>query len=726
MTSSDPAPSVPPESLLEHRDWVRRLACCLAGRVADPDDLEQDVWLAAMRSPPTHDTGLRGWFRRVMGNRVRELHRQSERRERRERAAAVPDEVRPTGDAVAEIEAHGRLVQAVLSLEEPYRTTLVLRFFRELPPREVAARMGVPVETARTRVKRGLKLLRLELDESGGMARVLVPLLGLPDQVWPHIGSAATSGGIAMAVTGKQVASVAALVLCGVGMAVGVDLWQRSGPSLAAPADVLQTAEVEGLQAPDIERPRKPRHTAEPEIRELVDGGTEETPPPAGGGGSGTVVGRVFGPDGAAVEGLALTASGNPRMEFVRTDAEGRFRIEEVSAGQAVSLIVATAAYRCNLEATPLVRADEVTDEVIVRLEPYRRVRVRGTVDAAGQPVADARVRATGFESPSPGGDAVSRAFSAVFWSRKMAARGAGLADEISAEMNAALSTVTDSAGRFELDLPAAAPSLSLAVRADGFFPGRSRTIHIEPGRDAYVRNVTLEPVATVSGAVTLSDTGQPATGAKLVYWSQRTQDHTDVGAVVDAAGRFEVVRDLAGRRLALLRLPGYLDQKVDLGQAEASHSITLHPRRRITGRVVYPDGTPLTGVTVSVDEPNHVPPGRRTRPYRKSVGTDADGAFVLDELWDASWTLAVSERAGNDQSFLARLVEGVAAGTTDLVVEVQRGLVIEGTVVDDAGVPAAGAALDAFTEFGDRRLVARQLTRADGSFRARASSGSS
>jgi carboxypeptidase family protein/sigma-70-like protein len=51
----------------------------------------------------------------------------------------------------------------VLALDEPYRSTLVLRFFEEQPADAIARAVGVPVETVRTRVKRGLAQLRAKL-----------------------------------------------------------------------------------------------------------------------------------------------------------------------------------------------------------------------------------------------------------------------------------------------------------------------------------------------------------------------------------------------------------------------------------------------------------------------------------------------------------------------------------------------------------------------------------
>src|SRR5205823_5109556 len=81
---------------------------------------------------------------------------------------------RSTADVVAEAESHKRLVLAVLELPEPYRSTVLLRWFEDLAPRDVAGRTGVPVETARTRLKRAHGMLRARLDrDAGGWAPAL-------------------------------------------------------------------------------------------------------------------------------------------------------------------------------------------------------------------------------------------------------------------------------------------------------------------------------------------------------------------------------------------------------------------------------------------------------------------------------------------------------------------------------------------------------------------------
>ena len=57
-------------------------------------------------------------------------------------------------------EVRRKVVDAVLDLDEPYRTVVLLRYYEDLPPREIAKRTGVGDETVRGRIKRAIAELR--------------------------------------------------------------------------------------------------------------------------------------------------------------------------------------------------------------------------------------------------------------------------------------------------------------------------------------------------------------------------------------------------------------------------------------------------------------------------------------------------------------------------------------------------------------------------------------
>lgn len=187
---------VPIATLLAHREWVRRLARSLVRDDASADDIEQRTWLTALRSPPRDAGSVRAWLARVVRNQALDSFRATARRDVHERAAARTDSVRSSADVVAEAESQKRVVVAVCRLDEPYRTTLLLRFYEDLPPREVATRMGVPVETVRTRLRRGADLVRAELGGNRpAWTAALTPLVGGP---LPGDAAIRTAGGLVM------------------------------------------------------------------------------------------------------------------------------------------------------------------------------------------------------------------------------------------------------------------------------------------------------------------------------------------------------------------------------------------------------------------------------------------------------------------------------------------------------------------------------------------------
>jgi RNA polymerase sigma-70 factor (ECF subfamily) len=241
MTQSDPA--VAPETLLSHAAWMRRLARSLVKDDAQADDVVQDAVVAAMRAPPRDAVALPAWLATTVRNGAKQLWRGESRRAARESAGARPEATPSTVEVVARAEEHGLVVQAVLALEEPYRSTLLLRFYDDLPPRDVAARTGVPVETARARIRRGLEQLRGRLDRAhGGDGKAwrlaLAPLIlhKTAASVGAGTGAAAghqlTTGAMVMAGTGS-VAAVGAVALA-VGVATGWWFGATKSDSVAA------------------------------------------------------------------------------------------------------------------------------------------------------------------------------------------------------------------------------------------------------------------------------------------------------------------------------------------------------------------------------------------------------------------------------------------------------------------------------------------------------------
>jgi len=152
-----------PDRLLEQAAWVRRLAGRLLCDPAAADDVAQETLLTALGTGPRDAERPRPWLASIARNLVRRMRWSGERREVRERATARSEALPATDEIVARASLLRAVVDAVIELPEPYRTTILLRHFDDISAAEIAARRGEPVETVRTRLKRRLAMLRERL-----------------------------------------------------------------------------------------------------------------------------------------------------------------------------------------------------------------------------------------------------------------------------------------------------------------------------------------------------------------------------------------------------------------------------------------------------------------------------------------------------------------------------------------------------------------------------------
>lgn len=178
------------ESVLEQQDFVRGLA----RRLLQDDDLAEDVvqqtLLAALKNPPRCREYLRTWLRRVVRNYVFQYRRAGARRHHHESTAAIdPRRQVPSTDEIVERESTRRMIlEAVLELDAPFRDVIILRYLENLSLPEVAERIDRPLETARSRLKRGVQILRQKLTmRTGGDQGMLFSAL-LPLAIDPRTG----------------------------------------------------------------------------------------------------------------------------------------------------------------------------------------------------------------------------------------------------------------------------------------------------------------------------------------------------------------------------------------------------------------------------------------------------------------------------------------------------------------------------------------------------------
>ncbi len=260
-------PLDPPE-LLSHREWIRGLARRLVRDEHAAEDVAQDAMATALDRRPPVLGSLRGWLTTVTRSRAIDRQRSDSARAAREQTSR-PRSVPSTADLVARADAQRAVAAAVMQLDEPYRTTVLLRHFEDLTPTEIGERTGVPRETVKTRLRRAHALLRDKLDDEFGGDRdrwraALLPLIGplvptLPDaspvtEAAASSAAASSTGALVMSAKSKLAVAAAAVLLLFAGSAAVSVLTED--PDAVAPVHDVEHAEAPAVSpafdGPDV------------------------------------------------------------------------------------------------------------------------------------------------------------------------------------------------------------------------------------------------------------------------------------------------------------------------------------------------------------------------------------------------------------------------------------------------------------------------------------------
>lgn len=145
---------------LEYRPALVRLACLVTGSRAVAEEVVQDVFATVVRKRIAPDNPPA--YLRVM---VLNGARSHLRRRRLERRLPRPDPLTAVDADVLETWS------AVSHLPYKLRVVLVLRYAMDLPEADIAALLGCPLGTVKSRLHRGLGVLRHQLgleDQEGG------------------------------------------------------------------------------------------------------------------------------------------------------------------------------------------------------------------------------------------------------------------------------------------------------------------------------------------------------------------------------------------------------------------------------------------------------------------------------------------------------------------------------------------------------------------------------
>jgi len=633
------------EDLLAHAGWARALA---RGLVRDPhaaDDLLQDAWVRALEHGPRTRASARAWLRSVLRNLARQDHRGRGRRDARERAVARQEGNSGSSgeDTAQRVELQAKLARAVLELEEPYRTTLVRRFFDGEKPSQIAERQGVPLRTVETRLARGIAQLRAKLDAlHGGDRRAWLPAVA---------GLAATGETIGR---GALVAGAATLVLASAATAVALRPGDAPEPTVV---------HLEALAAPDPVDPVDDgastdvtaAHAAAP------SGPAQGDRTPLAAPGSALRLRFVRADDGTPVPGVSVRVHGAQAEPFeAAADPDGTLALAWSPEWRKLTLDVGasprTQRHRVVLE--------EPGDE-LVRLQPRGGTLAGRAVDTLGRPVPGADVRLWIEPDRTVPWDAPDRR------------------------------ATTDAQGRFRFDDLCDERGRDVRVDVGGRAPALAAVewlhrlrVDAESADDV---ELLLGPALEVDGRV-LAATGGPIEGAHVLGWTrghgfrdlrrEQAQRAPDRGrarwrrslsvpptleVVTDADGRFRWISSLEPWHLqvdheAWPRWMGWVETSGPL-------DIVLSRGTSVGGRVTDEAGAPLEGVTVRI----------WCKEGREPVTTAADGRWGFDGLTAMEGALVGFRREDRaTQVEILDLPEGVASR---LDVALAPGRVVGGVV---------------------------------------------
>ncbi len=741
-----------PEELLTHRAWLQAIARSLLGDASQADDVVQETWVAALKRPPRNEGDGRAWLRRVAHNLAYRTHRGDRRRGKRERAAARPERVGATPESLLERAEMQRLVaEAVTELSEPYRTTVLHRYFEGISAAEIAARQGVAVTTVRTRLRSALETLRRKLDHSfdGDRRRwcaILAPIAlgdGAAVAATTAIATktAATTGTASFGtssvflggslVTAKKVAITCLssfLILAGGALLV---YWTSNPGGETRTEPVVDSSSSPDSAADAPERAASVESDAvasTPPSRDELSEVATLSPPALGG----TIRARDGQPiPGATVIAFRLGALDPP---IDRAAAE----LQQRDADLAETLRKTRRECGGLAKTFARARSGETGDYAIPLLEPgeYRIVVAHSNhlpeLDAHAAIAADRPARCDvelleGLEirgrvvdessAPLPGAEISVRP------SSERTLRGNARKDRLLEEWRdgrflvESRSSLAGADGTFRVG-SLASERYDLTVRLAGRAP--VRRLDIPAGREAL--EIVLPLGAVVRGRV-VHGNEMPIAGVdvRLEFVGDEKAPSPVIGAAsfrrvvaadfdpteeavrasaTDEEGRFEFAGVRSGPYVVRAELSGYAprEKKLDVGDDPVdAGDLILGDGGSIRGRLVDSEGMPIAAALVWIEAPQetgitHWGQAARIAPRLVEAETEFDGTFKLGGLAEGFYAV----RAASEAHASVRL-SGVAAGRSDVEITLPKGESVTGVVlngIDDSPLEGAEIAL--------------------------------
>lgn len=266
----------------------------------------------------------------------------------------------------------------------------------------------------------------------------------------------------------------------------------------------------------------------------------------------------------------------------------------------------------------------------------------------------------------------------------------------------------TSADGRFRVDHPGGGRALVLMLHHEDFpTTTAAQGLQLLAGQPLDLGDLVLRYQPGLLVRAVSAATGLPLPGARVeleplledaflpdalrALRRRAARSEVDGGAVIYGLG--------AGRYRVRVTAEGYaavefIHDQEDGGGRSRDRVVSLPPGFVLWGRVLDPEGSPLSGARVRA-EPIGSGPGQ------ESARTDASGNFLIANLAGRPHRLTVESRTHGVMVLEPVAVDGA---DTSLEVRMPRGLSIIGTVLSD-GVPVPGARVEASPE-GDWPLV--------------------
>ncbi|MEQ8765210.1 MAG: sigma-70 family RNA polymerase sigma factor, partial [Planctomycetota bacterium] len=522
-----------PELLLEHGPFIRALARQLLNDHLRAEDAVQETWLTGLRRPPEDRHALRAWLARVVRNRAIQMRRADRRRDRREASVARSPDV-PSPEEILEREAlRRRIVEAVMTLEEPYRSTVLLRFFDELPPRLIAKRLSLPVETVKTRLWRATEMLRSRLHDDRPSSHRRAGLAALAGLDRPRDGMLAgwlTSFGTLILGTAMSIkmklTSAGSLALV-----IALLIWTPWSGAPATPTEIDRSP-VADLEPPSLavgEESAAPVPTISREGEIVEPASAEPSADELSSEPETRIEGRFVDAMGSPVPGVEVTfrteRSPFDPLESASSDEAGRFsasvQVEEKEAYLPDAAVRARAPGYVSQTLHTRLAAGQTKDlgDIVLESAGFVSGRVLDPVDAG---IAGARVFATRpIRSSGPMHVQMARARGP---SGDLLSKGVTLGD-----------------GSYRLDTAPPGMLMIWAV-AEGKLHSFSEPIELTAGEEIPGIDLVLHPVEdTAITGIVLDRSGSPAQRARIRYEGGGSGMMS-----TDREGRFRIRRDLS------------------------------------------------------------------------------------------------------------------------------------------------------------------------------------